>query len=348
MIRPQALKKGDTVAIVSLSFGMAGEKIFRHRYELGKRRLEEVFGLNVVTMPNALRGIDYLFSHPKARAQDLMDAFSDPSIKAIICNVGGDDTVRLLPYIDYDMIRNNPKIFMGYSDTTVNHFMMYKAGLVSFYGPAVLCEFAENQCMHDYTVQSIHNTLFEGAGRIELTPSPLWTSEFLEWSDESNNNIQRELIHDEKGFEVLQGSGTAEGDLLGGCVDVFPIFMGTDVWPKKEEWQDKIVFLESSEDYPEPILIKYTLRNMAAQGIIERIKGVLIGKPKDEKYYNEYKEMYTKFFSHEAGRPDLPIIYNMNFGHTAPMCILPYGTKVSIDCEKKSVAIVESPVVHGK
>lgn len=348
MIKPQALKKGDTVAIVSLSSGMAGEEAFRHRYELGKRRLEEVFGLNVVTMPNALKGTHYLFSHPEARAQDLMDAFTDPAIKAIISNIGGDDTIRLLPYINYDIIRYNPKIFMGYSDTTVNHFMMYKAGLVSFYGPAILCEFAENHHMHNYTVQCIQKTLFEGADQIELNPSPTWTSEFLEWSDERNNDTPRKLIQDDKGFEVLQGSGTVQGDLLGGCVDVFPLFMGTDIWPSTQQWQDKVLFLETSEDYPEPILIKYTLRNMAAQGIIERINGVLIGKPKDEKYFDEYKEMYTEFFRHEAGHPELPIIYNMNFGHTAPMCVLPYGTKVRIDCDKKSVTIVESPVILGE
>jgi muramoyltetrapeptide carboxypeptidase LdcA involved in peptidoglycan recycling len=128
MIKPKKLQKGDTVAIVSLSSGLAGEDLFNHRYELGKKRLKEEFGLNVITMTNALKGIDYLKKHPEARAKDLMDAFLNKDIKAIICNIGGDDTIRLLPYINYDIIKSNPKIFMGYSDTTVNHFMMYKAG----------------------------------------------------------------------------------------------------------------------------------------------------------------------------------------------------------------------------
>ncbi len=98
MIKPARLKKGDKVAIVSLSSGIAGDTLFYHRYELGKKRLEDNFGLNVITMPNALLGSEELYLHPELRAKDLMDAFKDKEIKAIFCNLGGDDTVRLLPF----------------------------------------------------------------------------------------------------------------------------------------------------------------------------------------------------------------------------------------------------------
>ncbi len=133
LIKPKRLRKGDTVAIVSLSWGGLGDEQFIHKYYLAKKRLEEDFGLNVVAMPNALKGSDFIYDHPELRAKDLMDAFKDSTIKGIICAIGGDDTIRLIPYIDYKVIKDNPKIFMGYSDSTANHFMMYKAGLVSFY-----------------------------------------------------------------------------------------------------------------------------------------------------------------------------------------------------------------------
>lgn len=132
MIKPKKLQIGDKVAVVSLSSGMAGEKEFRHKYELGKKRLEEEFGLKVIETPNALKGSKYLNEHPEKRAEDLMNAFRDKEIKAIFSIIGGDDTIRLLPYIDFEVIKNNSKIFMGYSDTTINHFMMYKCGLVSY------------------------------------------------------------------------------------------------------------------------------------------------------------------------------------------------------------------------
>lgn len=124
MIKPNALKKGDKIAIVSLSWGGLGDEKLIHKYYIAKERLEKDFGLSVVTMPNALKGSDFVYNHPELRAKDLMDAFRDETIKGIFCAIGGSDSIRLLPYIDYGVIYNNPKIFMGYSDTTVSHFMI--------------------------------------------------------------------------------------------------------------------------------------------------------------------------------------------------------------------------------
>lgn len=346
MIKPKALHKGDTVAIVSLSSGMGGDALVRYRYLIGKQRLETVFGLNVMTMSNALKGSEYVSSHPEKRAEDLMNAFRDHSVKAIICLIGGDDTIRLLPYIDYDVIKNNPKIFMGYSDTTVNHFMMYKAGLVSFHGPCVLVEFAENVKMHDYTTRSIYQTLFEPTNHINITPSPVWTSEFLDWTNEKNQGIQRKLISDLHGYEVLQGSGTFRGRLIGGCLAVLKMIIGTELWPDVTEWKDKILFLETGEDYPTPSEVCYFLRNLVAQGIMKQLKGLVVGKPLDERYYEEYKAVYRLVIDTEAGCSNIPILYNVNCSHTSPSCILPYGLMAEINCNSKSFSIVENAVVE--
>lgn len=204
MIKPKKLKKGDKVAIVSLSSGLAGEEMFRHRYELGKKRLEQL-GFNVVTMKNALKGIEYLYNHPEKRAEDFMEAILDKDIKGIICNIGGDDTIRLLPYIDFEAIANNPKVFMGYSDTTINHYMMQKAGVVSYYGPAVMTDFAENNNMHTYTLKYINEVLLENREDILIKSSDKWTSEYLDWVIEENDNISRKMNEEKYGYEVLQG-----------------------------------------------------------------------------------------------------------------------------------------------
>ena len=204
MIKPKKLKKGDKVAIVSLSSGLAGEEMFRHRYELGKKRLEQL-GFNVVTMKNALKGIEYLYNYPEKRAEDFMEAILDKDIKGIICNIGGDDTIRLLPYIDFKAIANNPKVFMGYSDTTINHFMMQKVGVVSYYGPAVMTDFAENNNMHTYTLKYINEVLLENREDIVIKSSDKWTSEYLDWAIEENDNISRKMNEEKYGYEVLQG-----------------------------------------------------------------------------------------------------------------------------------------------
>ena len=344
MIKPKKLKKGDTVAIVSLSSGMAGDEAFRHRYEQGKKRLEEVFGLKTVTMPNALKGSKYLAKHPEVRAKDFMDALKDKNISGIICNIGGDDTIRLLPYIDFDVIKNNPKVFMGYSDTTINHFMMYKAGITSYYGPSVMCEFAENYEMHDFTKKYVGEVLFKNLENITITSSPKWTSEFLDWSNQAYDLQKRKMYKEKHGYEVLQGKGSFEGNLLGGCIDVFPMFVGTKIWPSTNEWKNKILFLETSEDEVTPDYVKYYLRNLVAQGIIDKINGIIVGKPQNEKYYEEYKEVYKNIIGIEANRPELPILYNVNIGHTAPMCIFPLGQKIKVDLNKKEIIFLEKPM----
>ncbi len=139
MKKPKPLAKGDKVAVVSMSSGMLGEDFAKHELDLGLKRIKE-FGLVPVLMPNSLKGIEYLRNHPEARAQDLKDAFYDTSIKGIICAIGGDDTYKTLPHLlgDKDFInavQNNPKLFIGFSDTTINHLMFYKLGMGTFYGP---------------------------------------------------------------------------------------------------------------------------------------------------------------------------------------------------------------------
>lgn len=101
MRKPEKLHRGDQIAIVSLSWGGLGDERLIHRYHIAKERLEKDFGLEVVTMPHALAGSKCVYEHPELRAKDLMDAFLDPSVKGIFSAIGGDDSVRILPYIDY-------------------------------------------------------------------------------------------------------------------------------------------------------------------------------------------------------------------------------------------------------
>jgi muramoyltetrapeptide carboxypeptidase LdcA involved in peptidoglycan recycling len=122
-----------------------------------------------------------------------MEAFSDPSVKAIISNIGGDDSIRMLPYIDLDIIRNNPKIFLGFSDSTITHFICLKAGLSSFYGTSLLVGFAENVSMHDYQISDIKRTLFSSSVIGLIQPNQEgWTTEFLDWFDPSLQEVKED------------------------------------------------------------------------------------------------------------------------------------------------------------
>ena len=222
MNKPKALLCGDQVAIVSLSSGILGEDFNKHELELGIKRLNE-FGLKPVFMKNSLKGTKYLKEHPEARAQDLKDAFMDDNIKGIICAIGGDDTYRLLPYLLDDeefikKVKSSPKIFTGYSDTTINHLMFYKLGLMSFYGPNLICDLAElSKEMLPYTKAAFQG-YFKNHEPKTIVSSDVW---YEERTDFSINAIGTERIsHNEtRGYEILQGSGTFKGKLLGGCLE---------------------------------------------------------------------------------------------------------------------------------
>lgn len=341
LIKPKMLQAGDKVATISLSWGGAGEPELNWRYEQGVERLEKVFGLEVVSMPNSLKGAEYLYDNPEARAEDLMNAFKDPTIKGIVSNIGGSESIRLLPYIDFDVIRNNPKIFIGYSDATVTHLFCHKAGISSFYGPAILTDFAENVEMHAYTVEAVKKTLFSNEVIGEVKPASEWTSERLEWLIE-NKDKQRKM-NSNKGYELLQGSAVVQGRLIGGCIEVLEFAKGTSLWPEESYWKDSILFFETSEDLPEPSYIEYWLRNYGSQGILQNIKGIVFAKPQHERYYEEYKESILRIMK-ELDLNELPILYNLNFGHTEPKFILPYGAMAEIDCERVTFSILDSGV----
>lgn len=344
MIKPQKLKRGDKIASVSLSWGGAGDNGIIERYKIGKKRLQEIFGIEVVEMKNTLKGSEYLYKNPKARAEDMMQAFEDKNIKAVFCNIGGDDTIRLLPYINYEILKKNPKVFLGYSDTTINHFMCYKAGFISFYGPSILEVFAENVEMHDYSVKWIEKILFSSSIIGEIKNSDYWTSEYLDWSNPNNNSIKRQCRKNNQ-YELIQGTGIAKGKLIGGCFESLEMLKSTELWPDLSVWDNKILFLETSEEKPSPTQIRYWLRNYAAMGIFNKITGIIIAKPYDQIYYEEYKNEFIKVICEENGNDKLPILYNMNFGHTSPMCILPYNVEAEIDCSKGVFRIIESAVV---
>lgn len=353
MIKPKCLKKGDKVAIVCLSRGLLGEPFCKHELDLGVKRLQE-FGLEPIIMPNALKGMDYLEAHPEARAQDLKDAFLDDSIKGIISAIGGIDTYKLIPYLMEDeefmeAVKSHPKIFTGFSDTTNNHLMLNRIGLSTFYGPCLLVDIAElDNEMLPYTKEYFEK-FFLNEERYEITSSPVWYSDRKSYGVEELGK-PRESHKEEHGFEILHGKGIVTGKLYGGCIEsIYDAYMGTrfddepgiyekyKILPTEEEWKEKILFLETSEEKMLPETLETVLLEFKKRNILQNVKGIIVGKPMDETYYEEYKDIYRKVFEDI----DTPVLYNVNFGHSVPRCILPYGATATIDYDKKTITIEE-------
>jgi muramoyltetrapeptide carboxypeptidase LdcA involved in peptidoglycan recycling len=347
MLKPPKLQPGDRVATVSLSWG--GPGAYPHRYEAGKRQLQDEFGLQIVEMKHTLREPDWLSRNPRARAEDLIAAFNDDSIKAIISTIGGDDSIRILPHLDLDVLRSNPKIFLGYSDSTITHLACLKAGLTSVYGPSIMAGFAENSGLFPYMVESLRRTLFSSEPVGEISPNLSgWTVERLDWADPANQSRNRKL-NPSSGWSFLQGRGVHRGHLIGGCVEVLDWLRGTDFWPDARMWQGAILFLETSEDKPTPEDVVYYLRVYAALGILDDLAGILCGRPGGGvpiEQFDAYDRAILQVLVEEEGLRDLPIVTQMDFGHTDPMFVLPYGIQAEIDCDQHKFSILESAVTE--
>ena len=353
MIKPKKLNINDKVAIVSLSRGLIGMPFCKHELDIAVKRLKE-FGLIPVIMPNALKDIKYIKNHPEARASDLKQAFLDKEIKAIICAIGGDDTYKTIPYLMEDKefieaVKNNPKIFTGFSDTTNNHLMFSKIGLETFYGPCVLVDLAElDREMLPYT-KMYFEKFFLMEKSYEIKSSPIWYFDRTSYGEEEIGKPRKsqEELHN---FEVLNGKGKVTGLLYGGCLDSlysiytsdryqdqFAVYSKYNILPSLNEWKEKILFIETSEERMEPTKLEKILNYFKDIKILENVKGIIVGKPIDEKYYEEYKEVYKKVFKNLK----TPILYNVNFGHASPRCIIPYGLLATVDYDNKKITIDE-------
>lgn len=344
LISPRRLKPGDRIAAVSPSWG--GPGTFPARYEAGKRQFEQTFGVEIVEMAHTRASADWLRANPAARAEDLMAAFADPTIAGIVASIGGDDSIRLLPHLNLAVIRGNPKVFLGFSDTTSLHLACHAAGLASFYGPSLMAGFAENGGMHRFTAEALRKALFEVEPIGLVAPNQEgWTAERSNWGDPAAQARTRRL-HPADPPRMLQGSGIVLGRLLGGCAEVLEMAKGTAWWPPLAAWDGAILFYETSEEAPDPGYVRYWLRNFAAQGILGRLAGMLMARPdpgSDMSYRGRLETAVVETLA-EEGLAGLPVLSGLDFGHTQPMLTLPYGAMARIDCAAATVTIIESGV----
>lgn len=341
-IKPARLNRGDTIAIVSPSWG--GPSVFPHIYEHGLKVLREKFGLRIKEYPTARMDKDKLYSNPKTRADDINKAFADKEVKAIIASIGGNDSIRILKYLDKKTIKSNPKIFMGYSDITTLNTFMNQLGLITFNGPAVMCGFSQLGNFPNYE-SHINEILFDIKSNYDYKPYQEWSMNYPDWANKENTG-KVGSIQKNKGWHWIQGNSKVTGELYGGCIEVLEMMNGTEFWAPLSFWKGKILFFETSEEKPSPDFVKYVLRNYGVQGILDNIKAIVVGRARDysEEENNQLEKNILDVVSKEFNHPELPIITNFDFGHTDPQLIMPLGIKAEVDCKNKRFGLLDSPV----
>ncbi|MCR4740117.1 MAG: LD-carboxypeptidase [Lachnospiraceae bacterium] len=335
-----------TIEIVSLSSGTIGEDFAAHELKIGIKRLKDM-GLKVKFSTHALSGIEYIRDHPQDRAADLIEAYSDPEVDMILCAIGGDDTYRLLPHLlDNDRLKKvlDDRIFLGFSDTTINHLMLHGLGIKTFYGQSFLADICELETdMLPYSRHYFEELIRTGSIK-EIRPGDVWYEERTLY-DESQVGVPRKK-HKNTGFELLQGPPVFSGKVLGGCIDsIFDIFNGEryedmpalcgkyHLFPDRDDWKGRILLLESSEEKPSPEKYRKALMYLKERGVLNAVSGVIAGKPMDEAYAGDYKKLLVSV----TDDPSVSILFNVNIGHATPRCIIPFGIDATVDADEQVI-----------
>lgn len=342
--RPASLKPGDKVAILSPSLGLP--HIFPWVYEQGLDRIRDVFGLEPIEYPTARASPEFLSQHPQARAEDVNNAFADPSIKAIIATIGGNDQIRILPYLKKDVISSNPKTFMGYSDCTNLHLFLWNLGIISSYGGSVMNQFAMGGEMDEYTIHSIRKALFNPTIS-ELHASTEWSDADLDWSDRQNLSRKRPRYDSEGWLWHNSRDEIIQGRLWGGCLEILDLHLSVRSYlPLFDALENTILFVETSEEMPSEGFVYRFIAALAEIKLLTKFKAILIACPKAQFLGSEPPEGKEAYILNQQNaikqalidyRCNIPMIFNMNFGHTDPQMIIPNGGMATIDCGKKKI-----------
>lgn len=341
MKKLEKLQKGDKVAILSPSFGAPG--VWPYVYELGLQRLREVFELEPVESPTTKK----VGASQEERAQDLITAFEDSEIKGVITSIGGDDQVTYIKNLPTEPFVQNPKPFFGFSDSS--HFMnfLWLNDIPSFYGGALFTQFAMQKQMDEYTVDYLKRAMFE-EGESELQTSDIYNDEGLNWNDP--NTLDQERVYEKNDGWVWDGFENGEGVTWGGCLESIDEMLRHGVQiPSLEDFNNIVLITETSEEIPSASYVSRVYRALGERGILARIKGVMVGRPKawefdkqnSKEQKQEYREQQRRAILDVVRKynPSIPVIQNMDFGHTDPQIPLPYGSPAKLDSMSKRIKI---------
>ncbi|SEO36253.1 S66 family peptidase [Actinacidiphila rubida] len=340
--RPEKPRPGDRVAIVSPSSGLPG--LFPVPYELGLRRLAEEFGLKPVEYPSTRR----MGSTPEERAADLHAAFADPEVKAVIASIGGDDQITVLPHLDRELLRANPKPFLGYSDNTTLLAFLWNLGITGYHGGSVMVELGRPGAMHPLTRESLRAALL-GSGPYELTAATAFCDVSRPWQDPATF-ASEPVLEPAGGWTWHRPERVVDGTSWGGNLEILSWLLMADreIRPA-EEYEGRVLLLETSEEMPSATEVFRVLRNMGERGLLRRFPALLMGRAKSwsferplapgerERYRAEQREAVLRALA--AYAPDTMAVFDVDFGHTDPQLVIPYGGQVRVDGPARRITV---------
>jgi len=323
LIIPNKLKVNDEVRIIAPSRSLS--IIDKKTREIANTRFEEL-GLKLSFSKNCESIDDFSSSSIEERIEDLHEAFLDKKVKAIFTVIGGDNVNQLLKYIDYNIVKRNPKIICGYSDTTaLSNALFHKTGLVTYSGPAYSTLGMLKGI--DFSINYIKKCLFS-SDPYEVINSEQWSDDAWYLDQEKRN------FYKDNGIEVLN-HGEAEGKIVGGNLCTLNLLQGTEFMP---DLTNAVLFLEDDE-LTSPSNFDRDLQSLIHQKNFDSVKGIVIGKFQLKSEVSE--TLLKKIIQSKQELASIPVLYNLNFGHTTPHICFPIGGFVKIDTKSRKQIIIE-------
>ncbi|MDC1068044.1 LD-carboxypeptidase [Candidatus Kapabacteria bacterium] len=315
LIKPKVLSEGDKVSIIAPGSAVSSPDDHNRAIEiLDKLNLKHEFA------PNVKIGSGYKTRSIKERVEDLHFAFESDS-KAVIAIRGGYGSASMLPYIDFNLIKRNPKIFCGYSDVTALHLAINKVvNMVTFHGPVLLSKF------DNYTFENFKMALFGYSSNYAIS------------------NPKSKSLREANPITIIS-AGKAKGKLLGGNLSLLTSLLGSEYCPSLQNNKDRILFIEDVGEAPYKIHRMLTQLKLAGYFDSSHISGLIIGKCDDctrnsaSTWDQSEMEVYYEFFN----SVDFPVIHGFLIGHTSSQTTLPIGVEVEIDTDNKRVVLLEKP-----
>ena len=316
-IKPKRLKLGDTVGVIAPSSPLSDEQ-----FEKSIKSLTDL-GFKLKLGKYVREKLGYLAGTDAQRAEDLHWAFSDKTVDAVWCFRGGYGGTRILPMIDFKIIKNNPKIFIGYSDITAFHTAFYlKTGLVTFHGPVGTSEY------DNFTKQNVLNIL--------MNPTPQYKLENSAENLKNPSNLFK--------TEVIT-AGSCQGKLIGGNLSLLSAMAGTPYGLKDKDLKGKILFMEDIEE--RPYRVDRMLTQMLQSVDLRQCAGIALGifegcNPKKD----ENSLTLMECLKDRLANLGIPVGYGLSFGHINQQYTLPVGIEAAFSTEGGGViTLLESAVL---
>jgi muramoyltetrapeptide carboxypeptidase LdcA involved in peptidoglycan recycling len=313
VIIPRKLKKGDEVRVIAPAFSLS--IISKDNRLFANKRLKSL-GLNLTFGKNTEKTDDFNSSSIDSRIEDLHVAFKDRNVKAIFSVIGGYNSNQLLSYIDWNLIKKNPKIFCGYSDiSALQNAIFAKTGLVTYSGPSY-SSFSE-KLNFNYTYSYFKKCLMSNE-KIVLSPSSKWSDD--KWYLKQNS---RHFIKND-GWRVIN-DGKAKGVIIGGNLCTLNLLQGTGYFPNLD---NSILFIEDYEN-SDPVTFDRDLQSLIQQKRFNGVKGLVIGR--FQKKSKMKKNLLDQIILSKRELSEIPVIVDVDFGHTEPKITFPIGGEALID-----------------